>query len=77
MNKSGHVYLDYAATAPVAPEVAAVMQECLASGQPYANPASIHVAGRESAEVVAVARNQVARLLNTTARVPDLDFRCH
>jgi len=61
---NGPVYLDYAATTPLAPEVAAVMRDWLASGEPFANPASIHVAGRASAEAVAVARNQVARLLN-------------
>lgn len=65
MMKNDPVYLDYAATAPLAPEVAAVMRESLASGQPYANPASIHLAGRKSAAAVAVARKQVARLLRT------------
>ncbi|MGI9204155.1 MAG: cysteine desulfurase family protein [Woeseiaceae bacterium] len=64
--QNGAIYLDYAATTPLAPEVASAMQDWLASGRPYANPASIHMAGRESAAAVAVARDQVARLLNTT-----------
>lgn len=61
----GPIYLDYASTTPLAPEVAIAMQNWLSSGRPYANPASIHVAGRDSAAAVSAAREQVARLLNT------------
>jgi len=61
------VYLDYAATTPVDPRVAAAMQECLLKAGSFANPASIHVKGRQSAQVVADARKRVAELLHTSA----------
>ncbi|MEO7773443.1 MAG: aminotransferase class V-fold PLP-dependent enzyme [Steroidobacteraceae bacterium] len=54
-------YLDYAATSPVDPRVAAVMQEALAAG--YGNAASAHAAGRAAAQRVAAARAQVAALV--------------
>ena len=55
------VYLDHAATTPLDPRVAAAMADpdvLLA-----ANPASIHVAGRESARIVEQARAAVATLI--------------
>ena len=58
------VYLDYAATAPLDPRVAAEMAACLADPALQANPASTHAAGRRAAERVAAARVQVARLVN-------------
>lgn len=61
----GAVYLDHAATTPVAPEVIAAMQACMVDEGSFANPASIHPAGRSSAAAVARARTQVARLLHT------------
>ena len=61
------VYLDHAATTPVDPRVAAVMHECLARGS-FANPASIHLAGRDSARLVEDAREQLASLLRTDPR---------
>jgi cysteine desulfurase len=55
------IYLDYAATTPLDERVVDAMQ---ASG--FANPSSIHVAGRASAAAVAHARKQIADLLNTS-----------
>ncbi len=58
------VYLDYAATAPLDPRVAAAMAACLANPALQANPASTHAAGREAAGLVDAARAQVARLVH-------------
>ncbi|HSD70065.1 MAG TPA: aminotransferase class V-fold PLP-dependent enzyme [Woeseiaceae bacterium] len=58
------VYLDHAATTPVDAAVTAAMVECLESPLVFANPSSIHVAGRQSAAAIEHARGQVARLLN-------------
>lgn len=55
------VYLDYAATTPVDPRVAAAMQACLAG--PAANPSSTHSAGRAALEQVETGRRQLAALL--------------
>lgn len=54
------VYLDHAATTPLDARVADVMQQCLAATGDFANPASIHVAGRASNARVEKARAQVA-----------------
>jgi len=62
------VYLDHAATTPVDPRVAAAMQESLSAGGVFANPASIHIAGRRSSAVVEAARQQLANLLVADAR---------
>lgn len=55
------IYLDYQATTPMAPEVAAAMQPWLTDY--FANPHSAHRLGRAAAAAVAVARAQVAALL--------------
>ncbi len=57
------VYLDYAATTPLDPRVAAAMQRCLGSTDAFANPASVHLAGRASSVLVEKARQQLARLV--------------
>ena len=59
-----HIYLDYAATAPIDPRVAAAMSECLADPALQANAASSHAPGRATASRIARARDQVARLIN-------------
>ncbi|MGB5258714.1 MAG: aminotransferase class V-fold PLP-dependent enzyme [Woeseiaceae bacterium] len=56
------IYLDYAASTPVDPQVADLMRECRTSG--FANPSSNHVAGRQSAALVEKAAEQLAALLN-------------
>jgi len=73
MNK-GQVYLDYAATTPPDPRVLDAMQECLGQNGSFANPSSIHPAGRQSAALVASARAQVAELLS--ARPEQLIWTC-
>lgn len=59
------VYLDYAATTPADPRVIDAMQSCMGAGGTFANPASIHIAGRKSAAIVDDARQKVATLLGT------------
>jgi len=56
------IYLDYAATTPLAPEVREAMVDFL--GTPQANPASIHKAGRKSAFHLEQSRRVLADWLN-------------
>lgn len=58
------VYLDYAATTPVDPAVAAAMSECLGREGIFGNPASLHAFGAAAARRVEQARAQVAALIN-------------
>jgi cysteine desulfurase len=60
------IYLDFAATTPMRPEVTAAMLPHL-SEQAY-NPSSLHAEGRAARAAVDVARECVARLLNVKAR---------
>ncbi len=60
------VYLDYAATTPVDPQVAEAMSGYLTVDGTFANPSSIHVAGRQAAAAVETAREQLAGLLNVS-----------
>ena len=55
------IYLDYAATTPLDERVREAMHAA-----PFANPSSIHIAGRESADAVAIARQQVASLVGAS-----------
>jgi cysteine desulfurase len=55
---SREIYLDYAATAPVDPAVAAAMHECLT--REFGNPSSLHAAGRRARALVEAARAAVA-----------------
>lgn len=59
------IYLDFNASTPVAPEVAAAMRAVLE--EPFGNPSSNHWAGLLAKEAVQKARSQVARLLNCKA----------
>jgi cysteine desulfurase len=55
------VYLDYAATTPVDPRVAAAMAQCLTAEGEFGNPASAsHTFGDAAAALVETARAQVA-----------------
>lgn len=54
------IYLDHAATTPLAPEAWVAMRPWLEPGQGYANPASAHAAGRAARAAVEQARAQVA-----------------
>ena len=60
-----HIYLDFNASTPVAPEVATAMQAVLAA--PFGNPSSDHWAGKPAREAVEKARAQVAGLLGCEA----------
>jgi len=63
------VYLDYAATTPVDPRVAAVMAGNLTLDGVFANPASrSHIYGWQADEVVEKGRRQVAELLGADPR---------
>ncbi|MBS0387929.1 MAG: aminotransferase class V-fold PLP-dependent enzyme [Proteobacteria bacterium] len=66
------IYLDYAATTPVDPLVAARMAECLTADGVFGNPASTHRYGREARARVEAARAQVAALIG--ARSGDVIF---
>jgi cysteine desulfurase len=57
------VYLDYAATTPVDPQVAAAMSECLTLEGDFGNPSSAHAYGVGAAARIARARAQVAALI--------------
>lgn len=66
---STQVYLDYAATTPVDPQVALRMSECLTFDGNFGNPASrSHFYGWRAEEAVEEARNQVAALLAADPR---------
>jgi cysteine desulfurase len=58
------IYLDFNATTPIAPEVAAAMSDVLM--EPFGNPSSQHWAGFPAREAVDKARGQVAALLGCT-----------
>ena len=56
------IYLDFNATTPIAPEVAAAISQVLA--EPFDNPSSEHWAGLPARQAVEKARAQVAALLH-------------
>lgn len=56
------IYLDYQATTPLAPEVAAAMRPWLETN--FGNPHSPHRLGREAAAAIEVARGQVLKALD-------------
>lgn len=56
------VYLDYAATTPVAPEVFAAMKPYLQ--EEYGNPSSFHTRGMRARDAVDRARATIAQILH-------------
>lgn len=63
------IYLDYAATTPVEPRVAARMMQYLTQDGTFGNPASrSHRFGWQAEEAVDVARNQIAELVGADPR---------
>ena len=62
MNK--RVFLDNAATTPMAPEIIDLMSEMMKTH--FANPSSVHSFGRESKIVIESARKKIANILNTS-----------
>ena len=67
MSVPGPAYFDYAATTPVDPAVAALMNECLTQDGTFGNPSSSHAFGYAAAARVATARRQVAALIGASA----------
>jgi cysteine desulfurase len=59
------IYLDFNATTPLAPEVAAAIQQVLT--KPFGNPSSGHWAGLPARQAVEKARAQVAALLHCSS----------
>ena len=57
-----NVYLDYASTTPIHPEVIDYMSEIMRDY--YGNPSSIHRLGREARTVVEKSRRTIAQVLN-------------
>ena len=63
------IYLDYSATTPVDPRVAAKMAQCLTLDVNFGNPASrSHMFGWKAEEAVETARGQVADLIKCDPR---------
>jgi cysteine desulfurase len=60
------IYLDHAATAPILPEVRAVVSEAMAR---WANPSSVHAAGRAARAALEDARGRVAAALGWSGAV--------
>ncbi len=65
MPSTKRIYLDFNASTPMAPEVAAAMKAVLEA--PFGNPSSDHWAGKPAREAVDKARAQVASLLGCEA----------
>jgi len=61
------IYLDYAATTPVDPQVAEKMYACLTQEGVFGNPSSRHVYGSAARDAVEIARYQVAQLIGALA----------
>src|SRR6266567_6683211 len=59
------IYLDFNATTPIAPEVAAAINQALT--EPFGNPSSEHWAGLPARQAVENARAQVAALLQCSS----------
>ncbi|MFN2301383.1 MAG: IscS subfamily cysteine desulfurase [Gammaproteobacteria bacterium] len=69
MDAQRPLYLDYMATTPVDPRVAARMSECLTRDGAFGNPASAtHTYGADASALVETARAQVAALVNADPR---------
>jgi cysteine desulfurase len=66
MSPPASVYLDHAATTPIADEVMAVMLPLLRQG--FGNPSSAHGAGRAARNAVDEARDQIAAALGCAGR---------
>ncbi len=58
------IYLDYAATTPVDSRVAETMRRYLTVDADFANPSSLHVAGRAAAAAIDKAAESLAGLIN-------------
>ena len=62
------IYLDYAATTPMAPEAVAAMAKCLTLEGDFANPASLqHGFGERAHALIEEARSDIAQILKCKA----------
>lgn len=59
------IYLDYAATTPIDPRVAARMQACLENT--FGNPASQHVLGQQAHALTETAREEIAAAISASS----------
>jgi cysteine desulfurase len=66
------IYLDYQATTPLAPEVAAAMRRWIDTN--FANPHSSHRSGREAAAAIEVARGRIIDALAASSLPGKLHF---
>jgi cysteine desulfurase len=66
MDSAEHIYLDNAASTPVADEVIEEMLPYMKKH--YGNPSSIHKFGRETTRAIQLARKRVAELINASTR---------
>ena len=62
---SDSVYLDYAATTPIAPEVFEAMRPYFDSV--YGNPSSLHQKGREAKKALQEAKQKIAACIGAVA----------
>jgi len=60
------VYLDNAATTPMAPEIIELMSEMMKTN--FGNPSSVHECGRKSKIIIETARKTIATLLNAAPK---------
>mgnify|MGYP001311213314 CR=1 FL=1 len=58
------IYLDNAASTPIAPEVISIMHKMMI--EDFGNPSSIHSYGRTAKNIVENSRKKIADLLNTS-----------
>ncbi|WP_305908035.1 cysteine desulfurase family protein [Methylomarinum sp. Ch1-1] len=62
------IYLDYAATTPIAPEVVDSMLPYLSNTALFGNPSSLHSFGEKSGDAVEYARKTIAEYLHCKAK---------
>jgi len=60
------VYLDNAATTPMAPEVIEVMTKVMRDN--FGNPSSIHSFGRDSKAIIEISRRTIAKFINVESK---------
>jgi len=70
MEEKRFVYLDYAATTPVKPEVLSAMM--LYFSESFGNPSSLYTLGQNSKDAIKTAREQIAELIG--AKAPEVFF---